>query len=104
MQIQDDMTILPGMTAEVKAVVKQQKKKRVFIPYNSVFTDNSKKSFVWAINDENRVYKQEIKLKELSGDSVEVINGIDGVSRIVTSGLRFLQSNDEVKEYEKIGQ
>ena len=104
MQIQDDMTILPGMTAEVKAIVKQQEKKRVFIPYNSVFTDDSKKSFVWAVNHENRVYKQELKLGELSGDSIEVISGIDGISKIVTSGLRFLQSNDEVKEYEKIGQ
>ena len=104
MEIQDNMTILPGMTAEVKAIVKEQEKKRIFIPYNSVFTDDSKKSFVWAINDENRVYKQELNLGELSGDSIEVISGINGISKIVTSGLRFLQSNDEVKEYEKIGQ
>ena len=103
MQLQDNATILPGMTAQVSAIEKNEKEKRVFIPYKSVFTDSSNYSFIWAINENNRVYKQQIKTGKISKDSVEVIGGLDGVLKIVTSGIRFLEPNDEVQEYEKIG-
>jgi len=103
MQPQKNVNILPGMTAQVKAIAKQSRKKRVFIPYKAVFSDNSKLSFVWSVNKNNRVQKEEIKTGEVSGDSVEVIEGFNGISKIVTSGVRFLETNDEVKEYEKIG-
>lgn len=103
MQLQDNVTILPGMTAQVTAIEKQKHEKRVFIPYKAVFSDNTNYSFIWGINENNRVYKQQIKTGSLSGDFVEVIGGLDGVLKIVTSGIRFLEANDEVKEYEKIG-
>ncbi|MBP7770253.1 MAG: efflux RND transporter periplasmic adaptor subunit [Aliarcobacter sp.] len=103
MQTQDNITILPGMTAKVNAIVKEQNKERIFIPYSAIFSDNAKKSFVWAINKDNKVYKQEVNLGEISKDFVEITAGLDSVSKIVTSGIRFLESNDEVKEYEKIG-
>lgn len=38
---QKNMTILPGMTAQVKAVAKEATEQRVFIPYKSVFTDDT---------------------------------------------------------------
>ena len=103
MQAQSDITILPGMTAKVNVVVKNKNKKDLFIPYNAVFTDESKQSFVWAVNSDNKVYKQRVILGELSKDSVEILSGLEKVSKIVTSGIRFLKQNDEVKEYEKIG-
>ena len=103
MEVQNDITILPGMTAQVNAMVKYKDKKNIFIPYNCVFTDDSKKSFVWAIDKNNKVYKQEVNLGDLSKDSVEILSGLENVSRIVESGIRFLNPNDEVKEYEKIG-
>lgn len=104
MQVQDNVTILPGMTAQVNVIEKEQHKKRVFIPYKSIFTNTNNSSLIWAVNEDNRVYKQEIKIGNISGDLVEVLSGLDGVSKIVTSGIRFLQNNDEVKAYEKIGE
>ena len=103
MQVQKDVTILPGMTAQVKAIAKQKNERRVLIPYKAVFTDSSKNSFVWSIDEKNRVDKKQIKIGELSGNSVEVISGLEKTSKIVTSGVRFLKPNDEVKKYEKIG-
>lgn len=99
---QKNATILPGMTAQVEALIKKSKQNRIFIPYKSVFTDESKNSFIWQVNKNNRVQKQKIIVGEVSGDSVEVLSGLDDVSRIVISGVRFLESNDEVKEYEKL--
>lgn len=99
---QKNINILPGMTAQVKAIVKQTREKRVFIPYKAVFSEDTKQSFIWIVNKKNRVQKQQIKIGDLSGDSVQVIGGLEGVSRIVTSGIRFLESDDEVKEYKKL--
>ena len=103
MKHQDTLTILPGMTAQVIVVVKNSSEKRVFIPFHAVFTDHTKKSFIWGVNEKNRVFKKEVRLGKLSNNSVEIIGGVDNVSKIVTSGVRFLKPNDEVKEYQKIG-
>ena len=104
MKLQENVTILPGMTAQVLAIEKANHKRRVFIPYKAVFTDETRSSFIWAVNNDNRVYKQEVKIGKISGESVEVLSGIEGVLKIVTSGIRFLEANDEVKVYEKIGE
>lgn len=103
MKHQNDITILPGMTAKVTVVVKNGEKNRVYIPFRAVFSDHTKKSFVWVIDENNRVIKQEVMLGELSNDKVEILRGVETASKIVTSGVRFLEPNDEVKEYEKIG-
>ncbi|MGB3751306.1 MAG: efflux RND transporter periplasmic adaptor subunit [Arcobacteraceae bacterium] len=103
MKHQNDITILPGMTAKVTVVVKNGEKNRVFIPFRAVFSDHTKKSFVWVIDENNRVIKQEVMLGELSDEKVEILRGVETASKIVTSGVRFLEPNDEVKEYEKIG-
>ncbi len=102
MQPQKHVNILPGMTAQVKAVAKKQNEKKIFIPYKSVFSDSTKSSFIWVVDKNNEVLKQQIKIGELIGDSVEVIDGLDGVSKIVTSGIRFLEAGDRVKEYKKL--
>ena len=102
MKAQKNVNILPGMTAQVKAVAKKSSQKRVFIPYKSVFSDDTGYSFIWIVNEDNKVEKQQIKTGAVSGDSVEVLGGLDEVSRIVSSGVRFLESGDEVKEYKKL--
>ncbi len=101
---QKNVTILPGMTAQVKATAKEIIEKRVFIPYKAVFSDTTKNSFVWIVDEKNRVHKQQVIIGEIIGSSVEVIKGLDdGVLKIVTSGIRFLEVNDKVQEYSKIG-
>ncbi|PLY07074.1 MAG: hypothetical protein C0625_07725 [Arcobacter sp.] len=103
MKSQKDVTILPGMTAQVKAVVKVHREKNIFIPYKALFTDEKKSSYIWIIDEKNKVHKKQIKIGDVSGDSVEVLSGLDKTSKVVTSGIRFLEENDEVTEYRKIG-
>lgn len=102
LETQKNVTILPGMTAQVQAIAKESMAQRVFIPYKAVFSDDTKYSFIWVVDENNRVQKQQIKIGAVSGDSVEVLGGLDGVLKIVTSGVRFLEANDEVKEYKKL--
>ena len=103
MKLQKDVNILPGMTAQVQVIAKELEKKRVFIPYQAVFSDSTNKSYIWVVNKNNRVQKQEVKIGKLSNEFVELLSSLDGISKIVTSGIRFLETNDEVKEYRKIG-
>lgn len=103
MQNQENVTILPGMTAQVRVVVKNSKKNRAFIPFRAVFSDNTKKSYIWIVNEKNRVIKKEVRLGKLTEEFVEIIGGLDDISKVITSGVHFLEPNDEVKEYEKIG-
>lgn len=102
MQIQKNVTILPGMTAQVNAIAKQRNEKKVFIPYKAIFSDNTNLSYVWIIDENNRVYKQEVKTGTLRKDFIEIISGLKKGAKVVTSGIRFLEANDEVKEYEKL--
>ncbi len=102
MQPQKHVNILPGMTAQVKAIAKKQREKKIFIPYKAIFSDSTKSSFIWVVNKNNEVLKQQIKIGELIGDSAEIVDGLDGVSKIVTSGISFLEAGDRVKEYKKL--
>lgn len=102
MQVQKNVTILPGMTAQVNAIAKQKSEEKVFIPYKAIFTDNTKYSFIWLLDEYNRVYKKQVKLGSVRGDFVEIIGDFEKGAKVVTSGIRFLEANDEVKEYEKL--
>lgn len=102
-ETQKNMNILPGMTAKVNVIGKDNKKQNMFIPVSAVFSDSTKESYVWIIDENRKVHKQKIETGRLQNDSIEIIKGLDKSSKIVTSGVRFLKENDLVKEYRKIG-
>ncbi len=104
MKKQKDMTILAGMTAEVQIYFKRSNNIKIAIPYGAIFTDDSKKSFVWIVDKTNKVHKQEIQTGNLSNEFIEVIDGLNKSDKIITSGVRFLQENDEVKQYKHLGE
>lgn len=95
--------ILPGMTANVEVVKKNKKDQVLFIPLNALFSDSSKNSFVWTIDEKNKVHQQKVETGRLEKNSIEIKKGLSESLKIVTSGIRFLSENDEIKEYKKIG-
>lgn len=99
----DDTTILPGMTAHVQVFKKSQKEQELFIPYKAVFSDKTNRSFVWVVDKNNKVEKRLIQTSQLSGDFVQVVDGLTKDAEIVTSGIRFLQEDDTIQRYEKLG-
>ena len=98
-----DKNIFPGMTAQVDVIEKQSAEKKVFIPLSAVFNDSGSDSFVWIVNDKNQVSRQKVLTGKLINDSIEIKSGLENSSKVVTSGVRFLNENDEIKVYEKIG-
>jgi len=98
-----DKNIFPGMTAHVDVIEKQKREKRVFIPAKAIFNNSGNESFVWVINNQNKVSKQKVEIGKLTNDSIEIKSGLESFSKIVTSGIRFLSENDEIKVYKKLG-
>lgn len=95
--------IFSGMTANVLAIEKQNQNNNIFIPLKAIFSDASRKSYVWIVDSFNRVHKQEVKTGRLEKDSIEILDGVKNFKKVVISGVRFLEENDEIKEYKKIG-
>lgn len=95
--------ILPGMTANVEVTNKNENKETLFVPLKALFTDSSKNSFIWVIDEQNRVHKQVVTTGKLVNDSIEIKSGLNRSLKIVISGVRFLNENDQINEYRKIG-
>jgi RND family efflux transporter MFP subunit len=98
-----DKTVLPGMTAKVKASVKSEEKHRIYIPYKALFTDSSKKSYVWIVDKDSKVSKKEVKTAKVIKDSIEITSGLNKDDIVVVSGVNLLKDNDIVQEYHKVG-
>lgn len=81
-----------GETVDVKLITGNVS--GCYIPIDAVFNLDGV-DYVYAVNSENRVYKKQVILGELSGDKVEV--QIDDPSvAVVTEGIKNLRENDLV--------
>lgn len=99
-----DKNVLPGMTAKVKTKLNStHNTSEIFIPYKALFSDTSKGSFVWSVNDANKIHKKEVQTGRLESDLVQIVSGLHGDERIVTSGVHQLQVGDTIAVYKKIG-
>lgn len=98
-----DKNIFPGMTANVEVLRKNSDNLNILIPFNALFSDETDSSFVWVLDEKNRVKKQKVLTGKLQKDMISIKQGLDKTSRIVVSGVRFLEENEQVKLYKKIG-
>lgn len=87
-----DKNIFPGMTAHVEVINKAETGASVFIPAKAVFANSSRESFVWLVNEENKVLKQKVKVGKLVEDLIEVKDGLNRTSRVVISAVRDRKS------------
>lgn len=97
------VNLLPGMSARVRAVAKEAQPDTLLIPFSALFTDASNTPFVWKVNADSQVEKQSVILGAPVKDQIQVLQGLSPNDRIVTSGIEFLNPNDLVAPYKKIG-
>jgi len=95
----EDLTILPGMTATVKVVDEcAQEEGQFLVPVSAVFADEEKRSFVWVVQpDSMTVRPKEVKVGDLAGNSVRVLEGLEAGERIVTAGTHLLVDGMKVR-------
>ena len=68
----------------------------ITIPAAAVQTGNNG-SFVWLVNDENKVSKQPITTGIRSGEVMVIVQGIEAGQRVVTDGLDRLKEDSQVE-------
>ncbi|MGB5831935.1 MAG: efflux RND transporter periplasmic adaptor subunit [Thiohalocapsa sp.] len=101
------VTILPGMTADVVAVLGslQESDTKYYLPVSAVTADEGLEPFVWVIDEETMtVSKQPVQVGGMSGWNIEVKSGIDAGSRIVTAGVGYLAEGMPVRLMEQLEQ
>jgi len=88
-----DATVLPGMTATATADFSELVAQVVVyaVPVSAVVGDYKMDPRVWAVDKESMAVKpQPVKVGRMLGDSIEVLDGLEPGSRIVTAGTPFL--------------
>ena len=69
----------------------------VVIPQTAVCHSTEEGTFVWRVDQQNKVCKVPITIGKLkSDDEIEVISGLESGDRIAVTRLSYLSENEEV--------
>ncbi len=100
LHVPEDIVVEPGMAATLNiSLGKLEDRATGFVlPTVSVFADAEGNSCVWRIEPKTmRVIRTRVATGDLSGDSINVISGLNSGDRVVTAGARFLRDGQEVR-------
>jgi RND family efflux transporter MFP subunit len=105
MQAPKDLKILPGMTTTVIITEKQMAESTptstFLVPVSTVFADELNKQYVWVVEPNTMtVQKRQVKVGDLTGESIRVLNGLKTGERIVTAGVHFLQEGMKIRLFD----
>lgn len=99
----ENIRVYPGMTATVESSVDLDAidpNQNIFdIPADAIFADSEKNTFVWVINNENRLEKRQVIPMKFENNSVTIHSGLNMGETIVTTGVDFLREGQLVKPY-----
>lgn len=94
-----DLTVLPGMTANVTIDLSQYigESNITYIPVEAVTATNELSGKVWIVNRETMTLSaREVKVGPLRGGQISVTEGLKPGERIVTAGVPFLTEGMKV--------
>jgi RND family efflux transporter MFP subunit len=98
----EDITVLPGMTANVVGTTVAGQTEAIFlvIPAAAVFADETGTSHVWVVNrDTMTVHNREVKAGSLTGAAdISIISGIEPGETIAITGVTQLRENMKVRD------
>ena len=94
----DGVSVLPGMTARVRARVWGGDSVR--IPVSAVASNAQYQAFVWKVDPAAMtVSPAPVEIGDLHGDEVEVNSGLQAGDMIAVSGLLYLQDGMQVRRF-----
>ena len=98
----EDVVILPGMSATVTVKVAEGVDAapfRVLVPANAVVGGNDGGSYVWKITgDPMTATAAPVKVGQMSGSEIEILEGLEDGDRIAVSGVQHLAEGMRVRE------
>jgi len=95
-----DFTVLPGMTATVTVDLSaaRHRGRGILLPLTAVTADAALEPIVWVVDEKQGVvHPRKVKLGELSGSRVEVLEGVQAGMRVVTAGTAYLADGMKVR-------
>jgi RND family efflux transporter MFP subunit len=94
----DNVSILPGMTARVRAKVRGDDSIR--IPVSAVASSAQYQALVWKVDPTTMtVSAAPVELGDLHGDAVVIRSGLQSGDMIAVSGLSYLEDGMQVRRY-----
>lgn len=101
-----ELSVLPGMTAVVTVQYNfsqdKQQSKIHLIPADAVFADEQNRSFVWKVNDQQRLEAVEVKIGKLTAENIQILSGLNPGDVIVIAGVSFLRDGQWVEPQENV--
>lgn len=96
-----ELRVLPGMTATVTADLSKElsdsRQDFYYVPVSAVTGDAKLDSRIWVVDEATmKVHPQSVKLGEMKGSTVEVLDGIKGQERVVTAGAGYMADGMKV--------
>ena len=97
----DGLTILPGMTATVTVDLSrhlhESREEIYYLPVSAVAGDAKLDAQIWIVNEQTMtVAPKKVRLGNMQGSTVEVLDGIQGGERVVTAGARYMAEGMKV--------
>ena len=96
----EDVNVLPGMTAQVTWIIKedaQDEKAAVRIPSKAVFSPKSGEAKAWVIDPSSMtVSSRDVTLGPLMGDEIVIESGLTAGERIAIAGVHYLREGMKV--------
>lgn len=99
MDTPEDVRLLPGMPAMVRFYVSLSDEGATgfVVPVSSILSDESGATSVWRVDPEDRTVTQvPVKVGDMSGDQILVLEGIESGETIVTAGVHSIRQGMKV--------
>lgn len=92
----EDNKFVAGMFADVKFSDAQKDTTGVFVPFKSIIFE-SDGEYVYIVEN-NRAVKKAVKLGQISGNQLEIIDGLSLGDEVITYGAKLVEDGDFVTE------
>ncbi len=95
-----EFTVLPGMTATVTVDLSKAQRigRGTLLPLAAVTADAALNPIVWVVDEKSgTVHARKVKVGELTGSRIEVLEGVETGMRVVTAGTSYLAEGMKVR-------
>lgn len=100
MRVPEGINLLPGMSATVAMTYRRANilGGRILVPVSSVFQRAPEEEVVWVIGADQTAVARKVKTGELTGNRIEVVDGLQPGDRIAIAGVTFLREGMKVRD------
>lgn len=99
-QAPPDVNLLPGMTATVAFSYQRASilEAALFVPITALSQDGSGTSVVWKVGEDGSVSPIPVKVGEISGGNIAILEGLAPGDRVAVAGVTFLREGMKVRD------